>query len=695
MIFATNRHQGDLPIATDYKVWQGQFFKLRVAFACKLSMLYFGISSLFNWLFLVSDRSADFWTIVRDLVVLVLSASALLAIGIFKGKYRLNVIFIGLSSLLIFATNIETSAEGITLNNEFTGQVFLILAVFIPVKLGLHIVSQIGIVSIYYLVNYFANPHVGNTFISQAAVIIIELIDILELCLACDLAIFLQEKLKKSELKTRRELQLFVQKIAQELRQPLEVNLQKLGQALGRSEDLITITRSSLIKMLRRSDRQLALIQLMLDRARINKLQRGRTQTDYQLWRLQFVKRRLPWFLGIYAIFFVGLLLIGIYLILFEVESTEQFVSFLSYCFVSASLIVCVAVCYRLSKTRLISSHFNWLFVCTVFIICLGLQAYNLSTGYYKLSVNSEVFLLAAILFPVSWRMHLIAQISVVIIGYGAIVATLTARSLEIPMTSPEIFEEVFSFLIICFVCNMTVYSLERLRKAEYESRRQMQLFLYAIAHDLKTPVLGTSMFLENLLSEPQKTFEFTRSKVNRMLDSSARQLYLLDSLLEVHQSESQGITCKCQPVNPKYLVIDLTDGIKPILLKNEATLTNLIPDIPLVNADAIQLGRVYENLIINAIKHNPPGVNVLLTAKLQKNLLYCTVEDNGAGIDPAICDRIFALYGSESVRRTPGLGLGLYLCRQIIQAHGGKIGVNSSLGRGTTFWFTLPINIV
>ena len=682
-----------LTTTTDYKVWQEQFFRLRVAFACKLSMLYFGISGLFNWLFLIGDRSTDVWAIKRDVVVLLFSAVALFVTKTSKRKYQLNLVFICLSLLLIFASNLETSIEGVALNDEFAGRIFLILAVFIPVKLGLHLVSQVAIVSTYYLADYFANPHAGNTFISQAAVVVIELVDIIELCLASDLAIFLQEKFKKSELKTRDELQSFVQKIARKLRQPLEVNLQKLRQTLEHSGDLVTVTRSSSIEMLRRSDRQLELIQLMLDRARINRLQQvNQTQTDYQLWRSRFVKQRLPWFLGIYSIFFTGLLLIGIYIILFEVKSKEQSASFLSYCLVSVSLIACLAFCYRLSKTKLASLYFNWLFIGIIFIVCLGLQAYNLSTGYYKLSVNSEVFLLAAILFPVSWRIHLIAQISIVI-GYGAIAATLTALSLEMTMTSPEIFEEIFSFLIICFVCNMTVYSLDRLRKNEFESRRQMQLFLYAIAHDLKTPVLGTSMFLENLISQPQRVFEFTRAKIERMLQASERQLYLLDSLLEVHQSESQGIICKCQPINLKPLVINLSDCIKPILLKNEAALTNLIPDnLPAIAADAIQLGRVYENLIVNAIKHNPPGVNIILEAKLQKNRLYCTVKDNGAGISPLTCDRIFALYGGDSVRRTPGLGLGLYLCKQIIQAHRGKIGVESFPGKGATFWFTLPL---
>ena len=678
---------------TDYQSWKEQFFKLRIAFACKLSMVYFGVSGLFNWLFLVSDRSEDIWALRLNLAVFLLSAFCLFAIKTLRKKTQTSLVFICLSLLLILATNLETSIEGVALNGEFSGDIFLIMSVLIPVKLSLHIISQIGIASTYFIADYFANPHDKNTFLSDASIVVMELQDIFQICVTCDIAIFLQERLKKSELKTRRELQLFVQNISQELRQPLEADLQKLRQVLKGSGDAVLIARTSLAKMLQRSDRQLNLIQLMLDRARINKIaSANRTQTDYQLWRSGFVKQRLPWFLGIRLCLSVSLLLIGIYVVLFEAESAEQVTPFLSYCFVSAFLSVYLSICYKLSRTSLVESHFIQLFVTTIVLLCLGSQAAELFAGYYKLGINSVAFLLAAILFPVSWRMHALAQIGVAI-GYIGIVIILKALSIEIPMSTPEIFESIFAFLFFCLVCNFTVYSLDRLRKNEFESRRQMQLFLYAIAHDLRTPVLGMSMFLENLLSQPLKVFEFTNSKIQRMLQASDRQLYLLDSLLEVHQSESQGIVCKRQSISLKPSIDNLADDIKPILFKNEATLTNLIPDgLPAIAADAVQLGRVYENLIINAIKHNPPGINIILGAKLQKNRLYCTVKDNGVGISPSTCDRIFVLYGGNSVRRTPGLGLGLYLCRQIIQAHQGKIGVKSSPGKGAIFWFTLPI---
>jgi two-component system sensor histidine kinase/response regulator len=141
-------------------------------------------------------------------------------------------------------------------------------------------------------------------------------------------------------------------------------------------------------------------------------------------------------------------------------------------------------------------------------------------------------------------------------------------------------------------------------------------------------------------------------------------------------------------------------------VIKNEARLQNLIPpDLPAIQADPNQLWRVYENLMINALKHNPPGLTLTLAAEVmavtprsQPNgsvqMIRCVVQDDGEGIPPDQCAMMFELYKrGQTARRTVGLGLGLYLCRQIITAHGGEIGVDSTLGAGSQFWFTLPLS--
>ena len=221
-------------------------------------------------------------------------------------------------------------------------------------------------------------------------------------------------------------------------------------------------------------------------------------------------------------------------------------------------------------------------------------------------------------------------------------------------------------------------------------------VFLHAFSHDLRTPIMGTSLVLKNLLNQSEEEVTLSRSLLERMVQSSDRQLNLINSLLEAHSSEVQGIILHCEPVQLCQMTQRLVEDLEPLVSKNQATLTNLVPnELPIISLDPTQLLRVFENLIANALKHNQPGLSITLNATLEFNSIRCTVADDGQGMSKQQCDRLFDLYyrGGGS-RHFTGIGLGLYLCRQIIMAHGGEIGVISSIGAGTTFWFTLPLTI-
>jgi PAS domain S-box-containing protein len=236
------------------------------------------------------------------------------------------------------------------------------------------------------------------------------------------------------------------------------------------------------------------------------------------------------------------------------------------------------------------------------------------------------------------------------------------------------------------------------------QAEEALRVFFHAVSHDLRNPVLGISMVLKNLLNheeqETQKEFfqsliPVSRSILERMVQSSDRQLNLINSLMEAHMSEVQGIVLQLQPVNLYTVVDSAIADLEPILAENQTTLTNLVTaDLPLVNADPTQLWRVFSNLIVNAIKHNPPELLLTLNATDEGEKIYCTVSDNGIGISPEQSEQLFNLYfrvGNN--RNSVGLGLGLYLCKQIINGHGGEIGMNSELDGGSTFWFTLSIS--
>ncbi|MBE8991062.1 ATP-binding protein [Nostoc sp. LEGE 12450] len=227
------------------------------------------------------------------------------------------------------------------------------------------------------------------------------------------------------------------------------------------------------------------------------------------------------------------------------------------------------------------------------------------------------------------------------------------------------------------------------------QTEEELRVFFHAVSHDLRNPVLGTLMVLKNLLARPEENISISRSILERMIQSSDRQLNLINSLMEAHVSEVQGVVLQRQPVQLLTVVEAAIADLEPLLAQNQAKLTNLVTaDLPLVNADPTQLWRVFSNLIVNALKHNPPGLLLTINATREGEMIYCTVSDNGVGISQQQSDRLFDLYfRGANIRNSVSLGLGLYLCKQIINAHGGQIGVNSGLDAGATFWFTLPIS--
>jgi PAS domain S-box-containing protein len=258
------------------------------------------------------------------------------------------------------------------------------------------------------------------------------------------------------------------------------------------------------------------------------------------------------------------------------------------------------------------------------------------------------------------------------------------------------------------------------------QAQEALRLFIHALSHDLRNPVSGMLMVLKNWQTKTGESIAIPRSVLERMIQGSEQQLRLIDSLLEVHASELRGVVLHCDRVDLRAVIEAAAADLQPLMNDNQAIFKNLVPDdLPAVNADATQLWRVFSNLIANALKHNLPGLNLTVSAKVINvaesstkrgnqnkdteqfpmpysqfpipdspiSMICCTVEDDGVGISPEQCEHLFDLYvrGDRS-RHSMGLGLGLYLCRQIIGAHGGAIGVISSPGGGAIFWFTLPL---
>ncbi|MEH1818639.1 MAG: PAS domain S-box protein [Nostoc sp.] len=273
---------------------------------------------------------------------------------------------------------------------------------------------------------------------------------------------------------------------------------------------------------------------------------------------------------------------------------------------------------------------------------------------------------------------------------------------------------------------------------------RVKDVVLHTVAHDLRTSVMGNLMVLKNLLNQgvgaggwglgtgeqvkraqgrviedvsplsllnphyplssegtppssipnPQSPIPISRSIIERMVQGNDRQLTMINSLLEINSCEKQGIEIKHEPVQLSTILGGTFAQLEPMLTQNQATLKNLVPaDLPLVMADGTKLQKVLINLITHSLHNNPPGLNLTLSATVEAGMIRTQIQDDGVVMSKLECDRLFDLHVRDPQDCcSTSIGLKMYLCRKIIKAHGGNIGVISNRKRGLTFWFTLPL---
>ncbi|MBG1260041.1 PAS domain S-box protein [Nostoc sp. BAE] len=245
------------------------------------------------------------------------------------------------------------------------------------------------------------------------------------------------------------------------------------------------------------------------------------------------------------------------------------------------------------------------------------------------------------------------------------------------------------------------------------ELHRVKDVVLHTVAHDLRTSVMGNLMVLKNLLNQrvgsggtelitnapcpmphAQSPIQVSRSIIERMIQGNDRQLTMINSLLEINSCEKQGMEIKPEPVDFSILLGTIFAQLKPILTQNQATLKNLVPaDLPLVMADATRLEKVLAHLVTHSLQNNPPGLNFILSATVEGKMIRTQIQDDGVIMSKLECDRLFDLHVRDPQDCcSTSIGLKTYLCRKVIKAHGGEIGVISNRKRGLTFWFTLPL---
>jgi signal transduction histidine kinase len=320
---------------------------------------------------------------------------------------------------------------------------------------------------------------------------------------------------------------------------------------------------------------------------------------------------------------------------------------------------------------------------------------------------DPRFFFAQSLLIPVRWRWHAITQL-IPSIHYALVYPLLGMTKIG----SRDFYSgySIQRSIDLCWmgaISILSVYLYERLKRSDFESQRRLRGAINAISHDLKNPAMGISVILQGLLLKPEREIAVDRHILAQLLASSDRQIDLIKSILAAQSAEiDTPLLTQLQAWKLHEILDEILIDLAPIVEQHQIEIINRVStDLPSIYSEKTQLGRVFNNLISNVIKHNPNGTQIEISADVirdspserlrqrQTHYLRCTIRDQGVGIPLQQRPYLFDLYArGNNAKRMPGLGLGLYLCQQIIVAHQGEIGFNAPVDGGSEFWFTVPI---
>ncbi|NJL84606.1 MAG: HAMP domain-containing histidine kinase [Chloroflexaceae bacterium] len=357
---------------------------------------------------------------------------------------------------------------------------------------------------------------------------------------------------------------------------------------------------------------------------------------------------------------------------------------------------------FKLSHTEQLSTKIQWLIV-YVFILVIALE-FSTPPPY----VFGYLYIGAVLL--ASARLSRSATIQVT-----AIAIALTILNLVIPgvesvtlATVANRFIAVVALLVTAWLGDRNRYYEKAIVRqqtkllAQEELARVREDFASTLTHDLKTPLLGA---IETLTAFRQEKFGSTTVAQRKVLDIMSRShqttLQLVETLLDVYRNDTEGLKLQRQPVDlvtvAEEAIATLTNFASARQVHVELTFSNSNFRSSLwINGDVLQLQRVFVNLITNAIYHSLRGGKIEVVMSSQDTHHLVKVIDSGQGISESDLSMLFErFYQGSGDRQAKGAGLGLYLSRQIVEAHGGTIWAEQRLPRGAIFGFCLPIYVV
>jgi two-component system sensor histidine kinase KdpD len=224
------------------------------------------------------------------------------------------------------------------------------------------------------------------------------------------------------------------------------------------------------------------------------------------------------------------------------------------------------------------------------------------------------------------------------------------------------------------------------------ESERLRNSLLAALSHDLRTPLTVLVGLAESMALTAPKLSSVQQETAQAIQDEAHRMSTMVSNLLDMARIESGEVKLNLQ-WQPLEEVVGAALEAARGMLQRHTVVVQLPRDLPLVKFDAVLIERVLVNLLENVSKYTPPGSTVTLSAQVIGDQLSVSVADNGPGLPVGREEAVFQKFTrGERESSTPGVGLGLSICRAIIESHQGKITASSRPGGGATFTFTLPL---